>query len=537
MILIIILIETPIAGFNTDFSKKRASTFRLFCFWRHHIMKKIAKNLALVACTATLSFGIFNLSCKVNKGSANVAFAESSPTAVIPQDSLAVTQALQNTFRSISSSVLPAVVEVDVIEKKKVQIYNPFRDFFKNNPFFSTPDGEEEGDDKDEFREQEQTGLGSGVIVRKTGKTFYVLTNNHVAGNAFKIKIKLNDEREFEGKLVGADPRMDVALVSFESEDKEIPVAKLGDSDSMHQGDIVLALGSPLGYFASVTQGIVSATGRSGGQIGSISDFIQTDAAINQGNSGGPLVNIYGEVIGINTWIASSSGGSVGLGFSIPINNIKEAIDQFISNGKVSYGWVGISLMEISDEYKEQLGIDKKQAGALASQLFLESPAIKGGMIPGDFIIALNGHSVKNVDQLVREIGSIPAGKTAEVTVLRGKEKKTLTIKIDERNEKLVSDNSKIWPGFIAAPLTDELRKKLNIENEKVKGVVVTGVTEKSPAAALRLQNGDIICAVNDKKVENTADFYREIDISGKKELWFDVYSEGHTISTGRYKF
>lgn len=499
-------------------------------------MKKITKNVAVAACTAALSFGIFNLSCKVNKGSANVAFAETSPAAVIPQDSLAVTQAMQNTFRSISSSVLPTVVEVDVVEKKKVQVYNPFRDFFKNNPFFSTPDSnEKEGDDG--FREQEQSGLGSGVIVRKTGKTFYVLTNNHVAGNAYKIKIKLNDEREFDGKLVGADPRMDVALVSFESDDAKIPVAKLGDSDSMQQGDIVLALGSPLGYFASVTQGIVSATGRSGGQIGSISDFIQTDAAINQGNSGGPLVNIYGEVIGINTWIASSSGGSVGLGFSIPINNIKTAIDQFISDGKITYGWVGISLMEITDEYKEELGIDKKITGALASQLFLESPAIKGGMLPGDYIIELNGHSVKTVDQLVREIGSIPAGKTAELTILRGKEKKNLKIKIDGRDEKLVSDNSKLWPGFIASPLSDENRKKLKIDNDKVKGIVVAGLTEKTPGAALRLQNGDVICAVNDKKVETVEEFYRALQLEGKKEIWFDVYSEGHTISTGRYKF
>lgn len=499
-------------------------------------MKKITKNLAIAAFMAAFSFGIFNLSCKVNKGSANVAFAETKTEPAIPQDSLAVTQAMQNTFRSISSTLLPSVVEVDVVEKKKVPVYNPFRDFFKGNPFFSTPD-EKDDDEEEKFREQETSGLGSGVIVRNTGKTFYVLTNNHVAGNAYKIKIKLNDEREFDGKLVGADPRMDIALVSFESDDKKIPVAKLGDSDSMHQGDIVLALGSPLGYFASVTQGIVSATGRSGGQIGSISDFIQTDAAINQGNSGGPLVNIYGEVIGINTWIASSSGGSVGLGFSIPINNIKEAIEQFISKGKMTYGWVGISLMEISDEYKEELGIDKKQQGALASQMFLGSPAIKGGILPGDFITELNGHAVKSVEQLVREIGGIPAGKTAEVKVLRGKVEHTLKIKIDERDEKLVSDNSKLWPGFIASPLTDENRKKLKIDNEKVKGVVVTGVTEKTPAAALRLQNGDIICAVNDRKVESVEDFYRALELEGKKEIWFDVYSDGHTISTGRYKF
>ncbi len=193
--------------------------------------------------------------------------------------------------------------------------------------------------------------------------------------------------------------------------------------------------------------------------------------------------------------------------------------------------------MEISDEYKEELGIDKKITGALAAQLFLESPALKGGMLPGDYITELNGHAVKSVDQLVREIGSIPAGKTAEVTVLRGKDKKSLKIKIDERDEKLVSDNSKLWPGFIASPLNADNRKKLKIDNDKVKGIVVAGLTEKTPGAALRLQNGDVICAVNDKKVETVEDFYRALQLEGKKEIWFDVYSEGHTISTGRYKF
>ncbi len=328
---------------------------------------------------------------------------------------------------------------------------------------------------------------------------------------------------------------MDIALVSFECADDSITVAKMGDSAAVQQGDIVLALGSPLGYFASVTQGIVSATGRSGGQIGSISDFIQTDAAINQGNSGGPLVNIYGEVIGINTWIASQSGGSQGLGFSIPINNIKTAIDQFIDKGKISYGWLGVSLVEVTKEYKKELGIDEKQTGALASELFLESPAIKYGMKAGDFIIALNGHDVKNVDQLVREVGGIRAGETANFTVLRGNKKVDLKILIEERNQEVAQDNSKLWPGFIASPLTDEVRKRINLDNDKVKGIVVSSVQEKSPAAALRLKAGDVITAVNDKKVTNIAEFYEALDSNGK-EVWFDIYSEGHTISTGRYK-
>lgn len=499
-------------------------------------MKQFVKNFLFCAIACLAGIGVFTLSCSAKKTDANTVFAEtkkapytkseSGASVKLPKDALSVVESMQIVFRSVSDAVLPAVVELDVTETKTRQA-NPFDDF----PFFFF---NQNGDKAEEY---EQQGLGSGVIVRKNGKTFYVLTNNHVAGSANEISVKLSDGRTFKGKLVGADERKDIALVSFESDDASITVASLGNSDSVHQGDICFAMGTPLGYYSSVTQGIVSATGRSGNGIGNISDFIQTDAAINQGNSGGPLVNIYGEVIGINTWIASSSGGSVGLGFSIPINNIKTAIDQFISDGKITYGWVGISLMEISDEYKEQLGIDKKITGALAAQLFLESPALKGGMYPGDYIIELNGHSVKSVDQLVREIGSIPAGKTAEVTVLRGKEKKNLKIKIDGRDEKLVSDNSKLWPGFIASPLSDENRKKLKIDNDKVKGIVVAGVTEKTPAAALRLQNGDIICAVNDKKIETVEEFYRALQLEGKKEIWFDVYSEGHTISTGRYKF
>ena len=496
-------------------------------------MKKTHKNIFYSIGAFTIAMGILALSCNMNKTSGSMAFAQesqsqtqSAQTKPIPTDSLAVTQSLQNTFRSISANVLPSVVEIDVTETRKVPVNN----FFKGFPFFGMPETEEG------TKEYEETGLGSGVIVKRTGNTIYALTNFHVAGKASKIKVKLNDEREFEGKLVGGDERIDIALVSFESNDQSIVISKLGDSDVVQQGDIVLALGSPLGYFASVTQGIVSATGRSGRQIGSISDFIQTDAAINQGNSGGPLVNIYGEVIGINTWIASRSGGSQGLGFSIPINNIKTAIDQFISNGKIAYGWLGVSLVEVTDEYKTELGIDKNQPGALACQVFLGSPAIKSGIQPGDYIIELDGKEIKSVDQLVRQISGIRAGKTAKFKILRGKEKKEITVKIEERSEEITSDNLKLWPGFIASLLNDDSRKKLNIENKKIQGVVVSGVQEKTPAAALRLQNGDIITAVNDKPVKNIAEFYKELDTTNKKEFWFDVYNEGHTTTTNKFK-
>ncbi|AEE17113.1 Do family serine endopeptidase [Treponema brennaborense] len=492
-------------------------------------MKGWSKYVAGAAAAVLVSFVLFSFSCNSSDSakSANTAFADTGSAVSIPSDALAVTEAVQSVFRAISSGVLPSIVEIDVVEKKTVQ--TPSFDGFPFNFFFGPQDGSD-----GETREYEQSGLGSGVIVRKTGDTYYVLTNNHVAGSANEISVKLNDGRSFSGKLVGADERKDIALVSFETKDGDIAVAVLGDSDTVQPGDICFAMGTPLGYYSSVTQGIISATGRSGNGIGNISDFIQTDAAINQGNSGGALVNIYGEVIGINTWIASQSGGSQGLGFAIPINNVKKAIDDFIDSGKVTYGWIGVSLVEITDTYKESLGVGKRN-GAFASQVFIGSPAQKAGMQAGDFVINLNGKDVKTVDQLVREVGDLNVGETAQFTVLRGGKEMQLKVKIEGRDNEIASNNTKLWPGFIAYPIDDSLREQLKIE-KNVEGVVVTNLMAKSPAAALRLQNGDVVTAVNGKKVTNLSEFYSALDLSGNKEIWFDVYSDGHTISTGRYK-
>ena len=273
-------------------------------------MKKWTKRLVCAASAAIVAFAFISLSCGKSKvsgsaettftnGTADTAYAETpSRNKISEAEALTVVEALQTSFRSITNKMLPSVVEVDVIETKTVT--NPFRGFdFPFGDFFGEPDGERE-EKQPKQKQYEAKGLGSGVIVRRTGNTVYVLTNNHVAGEATKITIKLNDGREFEAKLVGADNRMDIALVSFESTDKSIPVAILGNSDEVMAGDICMAFGAPLGYSQSVTQGIVSATGRNETQMSNISDFIQTDAAINQGNSGGPLVNIYGEVKGSN---------------------------------------------------------------------------------------------------------------------------------------------------------------------------------------------------------------------------------------------
>ena len=452
-------------------------------------------------------------------------FAAPYPTNSNPVN---VVEALQQSFRNVTNTLLPSVVEVDVTETKTYT--NPFSNMM--NPFeffFGSPDKKDA-----EPQEFETQGLGSGVIVRKDKNTYYVLTNNHVAGAASKITIKLNDGRTFDGKLVGSDARIDIALVSFEAKES-IPVAKLGDSDEVMPGDICLAFGAPLGYSQSVTQGIVSATGRSESSMSSISDYIQTDAAINQGNSGGPLVNIYGEVIGINTWIASSSGGSVGLGFAIPINNVKTAIDSIIDNGKVVYGWVGVSLLDVNDDYKAELGV-AHLTGAFAAEVFTNSPAFKGGIRPGDFIVELNGKPVKNVNQLVREVGSLPAGSRASFGIIRGgKRIEDVIVKVEERSEDTAINNSKMWPGFLAFPLDEDTKKDLEI-GSNVKGILVTNVEEKSAAAALRLQNGDVITGVNGKKVTNLKEFYNEL-AKADRSVNFDVYTNGGTLTTGTYRF
>lgn len=495
-------------------------------------LKKNIKNIVVCGIVAIVAFIAISFSCTgiKNRGSANTAFAETKKTlkttaAKIPDASLNIVEALQNVNRAISRDVLPSVVELDIIETKK-RAKNIFGDipFF----FFGTPNSE---DNQEEYKEK---GLGSGVIIRRNGDTFYVLTNNHVAGTATEISVKLNDGRIFDGKLVGADQRMDIALVSFESKADNIPLATLGDSDSVNVGDICYAMGAPLGYRQSVTQGIVSATGRSGGGIGNINDFIQTDAAINQGNSGGPLLNIYGEVIGINTWIASGTGGNVGLGFAIPINNVKNAIDEFIADGKLTYGWIGVSLTDIAEEYKKSLGVENLE-GAFVSQLFVGSPAIKGGIQSGDYIIELNGNKVKSVDQLVRDVAVLRVGQKAKFKVIRGGKTVDIIVSVEERKEDISKDDSKLWPGFIAIPLTDDVRKGLKID-EKIKGIAVTNVIPKTPAAALRLQDGDVITAVNGITVTNLSEFYAAMDLTKNKSINFDIWSEAGTITTATWK-
>ncbi len=323
-------------------------------------------------------------------------------------------------------------------------------------------------------------------------------------------------------------------MLLLEKQEIHISLAKLGDSNTVQVGDLTYAMGAPMGLVSTVTKGMVSAVGRSGGpNKNNINDFIQTDAAINQGNSGGPLINIYGEVIGINTWIVSSSGGSQGLAFSIPINNLKKAIDDFISDGKIKYGWLGVQLVPVSDEFKESLGL-KEFEGAFIGQVFLGSPAEKSGLQPGDFVTEINSKKIKSTEELVRIVADIEAGEITSFKLIRNAKEIAVDVKIEERDEKVVVDSSKLWPGFIGIPLTENIRKKMELTKD-TNGVLVESVQAKSPAAVLTIQRYDIITKVNGNKINNLKDFYAELS-KVKNEMWFDFIRDGHELSTAKIK-
>ncbi|MEL3912116.1 Do family serine endopeptidase [Treponema pedis] len=490
------------------------------------LKKKIPTATAILS-ILLLSVMFLSARCSSNPDNAATVFADSGANRQLSAGTVSALESLQRANRELTAMVLPSVVTIDVIEMRKTKNTIDGFPWF----FFGQPQGERQNDSgQNEYKAE---GLGSGVIVRKTGKTYYAITNQHVIGNATEISVILHNGDKINGKLVGADKRKDAALVSFEYE-KELPVAKLGDSNTVQVGDLSYAIGAPLGYVSTVTSGIISAVGRSGGPNQSnINDFIQTDAAINQGNSGGPLVNIYGEVIGINTWIVSSSGGSQGLAFSIPINNLKKAIDDFISSGAVKYGWLGVQLSEINEDFKKQLGL-KNFDGAFTAQVFLGSPADKGGIMPGDFIKEINSKKVKTTEELIRIIGDLQAGETAEFKLIRSGKEISLKIKIEERDEKTVADSSKLWPGFMPLPIDEKAVKRLELSKNQ-SGVIVSSIYQKSPAAVLSLQPGDIITKVNGKEIKTIEEFYTELG-KNRGDIWFDFIREKHNLSTAKIK-
>lgn len=489
-------------------------------------------NLVLVGVIAgfALAYTGFSRGARAQSALPSVSIRAETPMDSAPPDVKAAinqAEAVQNAFRYVAEKVQPSVVEINVVEAKeqspKAQDQLPWRFFF--GPQDQSPDQSPEP--------YEERGTGSGVIVRRDGKKVYVLTNNHVAGNASEITVILNDEREFKAELVGKDDRKDLAIVKFETDSQDIAVASLGDSSTLRVGDWAIAIGSPFGLVSSVTAGIVSYLGRSGGPDGNnISDFIQTDASINKGNSGGALVNIRGEVVGINTWIASPTGGSIGLGFAIPINNAKKAIDDLITKKKVEYGWLGIQMREPDKAASLELGAEPKK-GVIVSGVFTNSPAGKGGFLPGDLVLVANGETIRSQDQFARVVGDIPAGASASFTILRDGKKMELRVTIEARKDDSAND-SNLFPGVDVLSLKSDGVSSAKLPKDAT-GVIVANVQPKTPAATIGLKVGDLVTEVNEKPVASLKDFYRLINDPSERKVAFTVVRDGNTVTTLAY--
>jgi serine protease Do len=429
---------------------------------------------------------------------------------------------MQNAFRQVAEVVTPVVVQINVVqvvEQQVPQFSNPFEFFFGPR--------EQQPPQQREFR---RPGLGSGVIIRQDGNTVYVLTNNHVVGQADEISIVLHDQSTFKGKLVGTDPRMDLALVSFQTR-REVPVAVLGDSDEVQVGDWVLAVGNPLGLESTVTAGIISAVGRTDGPASNISDFIQTDAAINPGNSGGALVNIRGKVIGINTWIASTTGTYIGFGFAIPANNAGRVVEELIEEGRVAYGWLGVSIRNPPPATAEDLDLENVSGGLVAS-VYLGSPADRAGIQPGDFITAVDGQQVRDTRQLTQLVGNLKAGDRVEFDLLRLGAEQSVTARISERltEEELSNQVKNIWPGMVVIASEDAPQLQIG------EGRVIVAVTyQGTPAGVAGFRQGDIIRAINGEQVGDMREYYEALNQQARS-LRFGILRQGQEITIGMTK-
>jgi serine protease Do len=385
---------------------------------------------------------------------------------------------------------------------------NPFNDDFLNK-FFGFPQG------RQQMPPQTQVGQGSGFIVSADG---LIMTNNHVVRGADKIEVTLNDGQVRTAKLIGTDPRTDLALVKIDKIDgQDFPFLELGDSENLEVAEWVIAIGNPFQLQASVTVGVVSALGRQGLKITDQEDFIQTDAAINPGNSGGPLLNLEGKVIGINTAIASRSGGYMGIGFAIPSNMAKHVMEQLMSKGSVTRGFLGIELQTVDKEIAEGFNLSKTE-GVLITSVAKNSPAEKAGLQTGDIILELNGKPIKSRDTFRNQISMMDPGSEAKLKVHRKGKLINLNVKLGSVAEESSTPavvSQKL--GIEVENLSAELARQLGYATSD-EGVVITKVKPGSPASLAGLRPGCLIQAVNHKKVANTTDYEDVMSENGKNK-------------------
>jgi serine protease Do len=408
-------------------------------------------------------------------------------------------------FSALAERVKPTVVNISTSKTYKGK--GGFGAPFGGSPF---------GDDFfDRFfgdmprREFKQRSLGSGFIISSDG---YIFTNNHVVEKADKILVKISDGREYEAKVIGTDANTDIALIKIKP-DNSLPVAEIGDSEKVKVGEWVIAIGNPFGLEATVTAGIISAKGRVIG-AGPYDNFIQTDASINPGNSGGPLFNMEGKVIGINTAIVAQGQG---IGFAIPVNMAKGILADLKTKGKVTRGWLGISVQDISDDIAKNLN-HKNKSGALVSDVFKGDPADKAGIKIGDIIIEINGKSIKDTHDLLVTIATLQVDQKMNLKAIRDGKEMTFLVTVAERKDNVAMAAEKSGKGHFgvaAQEITAELARQLGIARD---GVIVTGVQEGSPADEFGIQPQDIIVQVNQVKISSMKDYLREITKAATKK-------------------
>ncbi len=414
-------------------------------------------------------------------------------------------------FAKIVKRAMPAVVGVQVEKTVEMRGQDPF-EFFFNDPFFRHFFGP--GLPRRMPRKRQERGLGSGFIVTEDG---YIITNNHVVGDADTINVKLADGRHFKAKVVGTDPDTDVAVIKIDAHD--LPTLPLGDSDALNVGEWVVAIGNPFGLYKTVTVGVVSAKGRSGIGINDYEDFIQTDAAINPGNSGGPLINIHGEVVGINTAIFSKSGGYMGIGFAIPINMAKAVMKQLIAHGKVVRGWLGVVIQDLDEDLAASFGLHQTE-GVLIAEVSKGSPAEKGGIKEGDIILSMNGHKIKNASDLRNRVALTRPGSLVTFEVLRNGKRITLKVRVGDK-----AKLSKSKTPFSQHSLLQKLGLSVQDLDPDVadqfgysmgQGVLIAGVEPQSPAAQAGLKPGQLIEEINHIRVHSVKELTKALARSSR---------------------
>jgi serine protease Do len=437
-------------------------------------------------------------------------------------------------FAAVVEPLLPAVVNISTSKVvKNPRSESPFFNdpFFRQ--FFGNPFGD--GDQQQQPREQREHSLGSGVIVNPDG---YILTNNHVVDGASDVQVTLSDKRTLKAKVVGTDPRTDIAVLKIPA--SNLSTVTLGDSAKAKVGDIVLAIGDPFGIGETVTMGIVSAKGRRDLRLEGpegYEDFIQTDASINPGNSGGALVNTRGELIGINTAIISNGGGgNQGIGFAVPVNMARTVMEQILKTGKVSRGYLGIMIQEVTPDIAKVFNLPSAE-GALIGDVTPDSPGAKAGLQKGDVVTALNGQKISDSYDLRLRISQTAPGTSVKLDVYRNGQKQEMTLTLGEFPEKIpTAENSQqgeapALEGVQVENLSSDIAQQLNLP-PGTRGVIITRVDPNSTAAETGLQRGDVIQEVNRKPVNNVEQFRTAVRGAGNQPLLLLINRGGNTSYT-----